>query len=318
MSWRHPSPLFDSQKDLGLAALGGVQRVSATSPVGTHGTLSWRRTLTKIGIMQGRMVPPERGRFQSFPRARWADEFELAASASLSYIEWIYDLYGADVNPLIHDVAALNSAIAVSGVSLRSLCADYFMDLPFLRCTMTECRERQAVLETLLRVAPSVGIQRVVIPFVDASKIADKEDADRLVGVIGEVLPTAREQGIEIHLETSLPPGDFAALLDRLPDPLVKANYDSGNSSSLGFIPAEEFAAYGPRIGSIHIKDRLLGGGTVPLGTGDADLPAVFAAMERIGYEGDITLQVARPEPGNEVAWARSNREFVARYWPLE
>jgi L-ribulose-5-phosphate 3-epimerase len=99
---------------------------------------------------------------------------------------------------------------------------------------------------------------------------------------------------------------------------LIKVNYDSGNSASLGFVPGEEFAAYGHRIGSVHIKDRVRGGGTLPLGTGDADLPAVFAALKKIDYQGDITLQVARSEPGQEVAWARLNREFVAHYWPLE
>ena len=138
------------------------------------------------------------------------------------------------------------------------------------------------------------------------------------MNVLNAALPAAQENGIELHLETSLAPNDFARLLDRLPPTLIKANYDSGNSSSLGYIPQEEFAAYGIRIGSVHIKDRVRGGGTVPLGTGDADLPSVFAELKKIDYKGDITLQVARSEPGHEVQWARSNREFVTRYWPLE
>ena len=70
-------------------------------------------------------------------------------------------------------------------------------------------------------------------------------------------------------------------------------------------------------MGSVHIKDRVRGGGTVPLGTGDADFEATFKELSRIGYQGDITLQVARSEPGRELEWARANRNFVARYWPL-
>jgi hexulose-6-phosphate isomerase len=268
--------------------------------------------------MQGRLGPPEAGRFQSFPRNRWAGEFGLAAQVPLSYIEWIYDLYGADMNPLIHDIGAIQSVVAASGVGIRSICADYFMDCPFLRCVDSECQQRVEVLHALLRAARQVGVQRIVLPFVDASKIETPEDHRTVVEVLEAALPAAQETGVELHLETSLTPADFALLLDRLSSPLVKANYDSGNSSSLGFVPGEEFAAYGERIGSVHIKDRVLGGGTVPLGTGDADLPAVFAALEKVGYQGDITLQVARSEPGREVAWARSNREFVARYWPVE
>ncbi len=59
--------------------------------------------MTHIGIMQGRLVPPTDNRIQCFPRERWADEFALASQAGLDCIEWIYDLYGADVNPLATD-----------------------------------------------------------------------------------------------------------------------------------------------------------------------------------------------------------------------
>jgi len=274
--------------------------------------------VTKIGIMQGRLVPPEPGRFQAFPRDRWADELALAAQVPLSYIEWIYDLYGADVNPLTTDPGLLQSTAANCGVEVRALCADYFMDRPFLRCSDSECQERVELLQKLLPFAKQVGIQRIVLPFVDASKIETEEDHRTIVRVLEAVLPSARENGIELHLETALAPADFARLLDQVPSTMVKVNYDSGNSSSLGFVPKEEFAAYGNRIGSVHIKDRVRGGGTLPLGTGDADLPSVFDELGKIGYEGDITLQVARSEPGQEVSWARSNREFVARYWVLE
>ena len=268
--------------------------------------------------MQGRLLPPEPGHFQAFPRDRWADELALAPQVPLSYIEWIYDLYGADVNPLTKNLGVLQSTAAASGIEIRALCADYFMDRPFIRCTDSECDQRIRLLGELIPLASQVGIQRIVLPFVDASKIETQDDHKTVIRVLNAALPAAQETGVELHLETALGPADFARLLDQLPSTLIRANYDSGNSSSLGFIPDEEFAAYGNRIGSVHIKDRVRGGGTVPLGTGDADLPAVFAQLQRIDYRGDVTLQVARSEPGQEVGWARSNREFVARYWPLE
>ena len=116
---------------------------------------------------------------------------------------------------------------------------------------------------------------------------------------------------MELHLETSLEPAVFAETLARIGHPLLKANYDSGNSSSLGYKPRDEFAVYGPRVGSVHIKDRVLGGTTVPLGTGDADFASLFDCLDEVGYTGDFILQVARDVPGQEVAWARANREFV-------
>ncbi len=268
--------------------------------------------------MEGRLVPPEPGRFQAFPKDRWSDEFELAASVPLSYIEWIYDDHGADVNPLIKNAVAMMDLMSTTGVSVRSLCADYFMDFPFLRCSELECNTRRQTLNVLIERSQKVGINRIVLPFVDASKIESREDQDVVIEVINEAIERARQAKVELHLETDLGPREFAGFLGRLPDPLVKVNYDSGNSSSLGYKPADEFAAYGERIGSIHIKDRVRGGGTVPLGTGNADFVALFEAMRSVGYSGDITLQVARSHPGEELSWARINREFVSRYWHLE
>ena len=268
--------------------------------------------------MEGRLVPPEPGRFQSFPRQRWEDEFALAREVPLSFIEWIYDLYGADENPLTNDLDRLRSLSRQTGVTIRSVCADYFMDLPFLRCSPAECTARQQRLNLLLGQAAQVGVSRVVLPFVDASRIETAADEDRVVEVLKGAIPKAKEDGVELHLETDLSPRAFAALLSRVPEKMIQVNYDSGNSSSLGFAPAEEFEAYGERIGSIHIKDRVRGGGTVPLGTGDADFRAVFDGMERIHYTGDITMQVARSEPGREVAWARKNRAFIERFWAVE
>jgi hexulose-6-phosphate isomerase len=91
----------------------------------------------------------------------------------------------------------------------------------------------------------------------------------------------------------------------------LKVNYDSGNSASLGYDVGEEVAAYGDRIGSVHIKDRIRGGGTVPLGTGGAKIPVLLSHLFRIGYQGDFVMQVARGEAGKELAWIRHNRALV-------
>ena len=66
-------------------------------------------------------------------------------------------------------------------------------------------------------------------------------------------------------------------------------------------------------MGSVHIKDRLLGGGTVAPGTGDADFPALAESLRKVAYKGDFILQVARGTSGDEVAWAKQNREFVLK-----
>ena len=194
---------------------------------------------------------------------------------------------------------------------VRSLCADYFMEKPLLRATDDEIADRTNTLVWLLGRCAMLGITRVVLPFVDASRINSDGELRDVVTVLKRLVPALEETGVELHLETSLAPRPFAELLARLPDSLVKVNYDSGNSASLGFAPRVEFASYGSRIGSVHIKDRVLGGGTVPLGTGDADLDALFDCLDEVGYRGDFVLQVARGRAGDEVNWAIANCERV-------
>jgi L-ribulose-5-phosphate 3-epimerase len=267
-----------------------------------------------FAVMQGRMVPPENGRFQSFPRERWRDEFALAAQAGLNAIEWIFDLYGEEVNPLTSDegIAEVLALSQRAGIAVRSLCADYFMDKPFLRTSEAEQTQLIEKMEWLLARCKSLGISRIVIPFVDSSRIENREEEAQVISILRRILPAAEINGIELHLETSLGPQEFARLLNECPHPLVRANYDSGNSASLGYRVSEEFAAYGHCIGSVHIKDRKLGGGTVPLGTGNADLPTLFRELSAIHYSGDYVLQIARSEPGQELPWISKNFSFVA------
>jgi L-ribulose-5-phosphate 3-epimerase len=272
--------------------------------------------MTRFGIMQGRLVPPVAARFQCFPRQSWADEFGFAAEAGLDCIEWIYDEFGADVNPIATDdgIDAIRELSERHGIRVVSLCADYFMDRPLVRTTGGELEDRIDVLLWLIDRARRLGIERIVLPFVDVSRIETDPELEQVVDTILRAVLRAEEADIELHLETSLGPDRFAELLERLPQGTVKVNYDIGNSASLGYEPREEFAAYGDRVGSVHIKDRIKGGGTVPLGSGDADLPAVFECLRSLDYGGDFVLQVARDIPGDEVRWARQNLDRVQAY----
>ncbi len=271
--------------------------------------------------MQGRLSPPEGGRFQSFPRRSWRQELSRAREAGLSYIEWIYDEYGASVNPIASEegIAELDALKQKSGVRTPAICGDWLMDYPLVRCSEEQRAQRERVLHDLLRWGKKVGASRVVLPFVDASSIRTDEEKNIVLAVLERAISISEEMGVEMHLEADFGPAEFASFLARIPHPGIKVNYDTGNSSGLGFIASEEFAAYGNRVGSIHIKDRLrLPDGKVatkPLGEGSADFDDVFTNIRKIGYSGGFTLQVARGMDGDEVNWIRQQLAFVRRYW---
>lgn len=270
----------------------------------------------KLGIMQGRMVPPEAGRFQSFPRTRWRHEFPLVASAALDTIEWIYDAYGEDVNPIATDagILELNRLCTDHGVAIESVCADWFMDFPLVGVEGDESRQRWSRLEWLLRRCSRLKINRVVVPFVDASAISNSKHLETVINGMNSLSTLIDATNVEVHLETSLSPQQFSSLLAQIPHPRVKVNYDAGNSASLGYRPQDEFDAYGPRVGSVHLKDRVKGAGTVPIGEGDTDFDSLFGCLRTVGYKGDFILQVARGVEGDELAWAKRNAQ-TARQW---
>jgi hexulose-6-phosphate isomerase len=182
---------------------------------------------------------------------------------------------------------------------------------PLLKGSGEERSRRGAKLAWLVDRCAAAGIARLVLPFVDDSAVAGDAEVGELVAFLKSNVPAIAARGMELHLETSLPPKLFAFVLGSVNHPALKVNYDSGNSSSLGFDCDEEFAAYGRSIGSIHIKDRVLGGATVPLGAGDADFDKLARNVKSVGYRGDFILQVARGAAGDELCWARRNREFV-------
>lgn len=274
----------------------------------------------EIGIMQGRLAPPAPGRIQSFPTGEWREEFARAQQAGLAFIEWIYDEYGAQVNPLVSNtgIAEMQILERQTGVRAASLCADWLMDWPLLKGTPEERPGRLARLLELIMRCGQARMRYIILPFVDASKFDDDAQIDAFIALANtHILPAAHIQGLEVHLETSLPPDKIRALLAKIPDPLFRMNFDSGNSASLGYAPDEEFAAYGNRIGSIHIKDRLLGGATVPLGLGNADFESLFKNIRAVDYSGPFVLQAARGEAGDEVNLAQRNRIWLERHLEL-
>ena len=89
---------------------------------------------------------------------------------------------------------------------------------------------------------------------------------------------------------------------------------DIGNSASLGFNPIEEIEAYGSRIINIHIKDRGLGGRTVPLGEGAADFKTIFSLMKDIKYRGNLIMQTARSTEGKHAEVLIKYRDMILEW----
>jgi hexulose-6-phosphate isomerase len=269
--------------------------------------------MAQVGIMQGRLSPPQYNSIQSFPADSWREEFPRAREAGLACIEWIYEARNEDRNPLrtnegVDEIRALADH---HGVGVWSICADYYMERLLVQPDGAVDEDVLAHLLRLIGQAKRLCATYIVLPFVDASSLNTLERVDGAVQALGRALPHARAAGIELHLETDLPPDRFSALLARLESPWIKANYDIGNSASLGYEPDEELVRIGPYLGSVHVKDRMRGGSTVPLTTGDADFRTCFRRFRHIGFDRWFILQAAREDGLSETDLASSNRRKV-------
>jgi len=269
--------------------------------------------MINVGIMQGRLVPPFEERFQTFPADQWRDEFGFAREAGLSCIEWIYEKHHEDDNPLKTDdgIAELKQLSHDTGVLVRSVCADYYMTEFLLDDEGRQNTENCNHLRELIHQASKLSIHYIVLPFVDASSLKSKAARNGVVELLKDIAPLAKNAKVELHLETDLEPVIFREILDQVGHEMVRANYDIGNSASLGFDPHEELTLLAPYLGSVHVKDRELRGSTVPLGFGNAHFRICFQMIRQAGFDGHYILQAARGENGDEVQLAIANRHFV-------
>lgn len=272
----------------------------------------------KIGIIQGRLSPARGNRIQSFPWSTWQEEFKKAREVGLDCVEFIFDSEDFQNNPLWLKEGRdnLKTLVAQTGVAVYQVCADYFMEQPFVRVSEEQRKQSVAVLRELIAASADAGIAGIEIPLVDNSRIENEQDKNAVIKSLGEALPTASKYKIEIGLETSLPPQSLKALLEEINHPLMRVTYDIGNSASLGYDTHEEIIAIKPWINNVHVKDRLLGGATVPLGSGNANFEKTFSTLRQIKYHGAFVLQAAR-EPGSELETARANRNFIEQLLKL-
>jgi len=268
----------------------------------------------KIGVMQGRLLPKFEGRYQAFPVGNWQDEFIVADECGLDLIEFILDFNDAEDNPLLkqNGITEILEISKKTGVAVQTVCADYFMEAPLHSSDDKILEKSFEVLERLLETAKRLKITDIVIPCVDQSSLESKEAVDRFVKQIQKIIPVIEKEDINLSLETDLAPKPFIQLLNKLNSKNITVNYDIGNSAALGFDSDEELENFGDRITDIHIKDRMLGGGPVTLGEGNADFSKFFNKLKEFDYQGPFIMQAYRDNEGVEIF--KKQLDWIRKY----
>jgi len=256
-----------------------------------------------IGVMQGRLLPKYKGRYQAHPVKYWQKEFQIAQNIGLECIEFILDYNDYEINPLLNKkgLNEIKSIYQKTGVAVKTICADYFMESPLYLEDPIIFEKNQDVLLKLINNSNEIGSTNIVIPCVDKSSLDSEFKINHFVKALQPAIDLCEIYQINLSLETDLNPNSFIELISKFQSNRITVNYDIGNSAALGFNPIEELEAYGDRITDIHIKDRTLGGGSVVLGTGNADFELFFNVLKNYDYKGPFIMQAFRDDEGVEI-----------------
>ena len=249
----------------------------------------------KLGIMQGRLSHSINNTIQAFPEKSWIKEFELSKKINIDSIEWIFDTY--EKNPIMNkQINEINNYISKFQIKVNSICADYFMINKLFNESESNIKKNLNILEELAINGEKIGAKIIEIPLVDNSSLKTEKDKKEIVTNLKKVIPKIKDLGLVFTLETDLPPEEFLNLLEMFEKNTVYANYDTGNSASLGYNINEEFKILKNKIKNIHVKDRIFNGTTVPFGLGDTNFEEFFKILNKSEYSGDLIIQGSRIE----------------------
>ena len=251
--------------------------------------------------MQGRLSPLKDNRIQAFPSEHWRDEFPIAERIKINLMEWTLDQSQLYENPLLTATgqAEIRALCKLHGLNIPSLTGDCFMQAPLWKA---EGSQRIALERDFVEVAKgcaAVGISLLVVPLVDNGRLERPDQENNLVNFLENQADFLKLNRLKVVFESDYEPKELARFITRLDTVSFGINYDIGNSAAMGFNPREEFEAYGSRVINVHVKDRMLGGTTVPLGSGSANFDAVFTALIQNNYKGNFILQGARADNNN-------------------
>jgi sugar phosphate isomerase/epimerase len=106
---------------------------------------------------------------------------------------------------------------------------------------------------------------------------------------------------------------DFREVLDGIRDDRLQALLEVGHFHSVGVGWKQAYEQLQGRIALVHIKDQI-GRQSVPFGTGEIDLPGLFARLEADGYRGRIVIEMEVKDSENTLQYLADALRYVQQF----
>ena len=84
-----------------------------------------------------------------------------------------------------------------------------------------------------------------------------------------------------------------------------------GNSASYGYDCEKSISDVMEFLGSVHIKDRVLGGPSVPLNDGVVNFKKVFKSLNQIKFSGPLSYQIYRNMQTDNLSLLKQSLIFI-------
>jgi sugar phosphate isomerase/epimerase len=120
---------------------------------------------------------------------------------------------------------------------------------------------------------------------------------------------------VQNHAGTALSSlDDVRAALEAIADDRMRALLEVGHFHSVGVGFRDAYAALGPRVALVHIKDQI-GAQSVAFGTGEIDLPGLFELLATGGYKGKIVVEMEVKDRENTVKYLADALTYLGQHW---
>lgn len=248
-----------------------------------------------LSLMQGRLVKPLNKPIQEFPLKDWKKELDLLLKLNFKNIEWVVDRANYKKNPLVFDNQALETLMKNKNLTISAVSNDYFLDTAnsYENISFSDLLTSIEMQQELISNIGEYKKYILVMPFIENASLKkySKKQVEKLLEVL---LSFESNYKIDYALELDIDRNEITHKLGKFLGNRIFINLDVGNTVSFGFDIKSEIDDLSQFILNVHLKDRIINGPTVPLGTGSTDIKKIIKLLIGAGYRGAYTLQFAR------------------------
>ena len=248
-----------------------------------------------ISIMQGRLSKPLNKPIQEFPLKTWQKEIELMPELNINNLEWVVDQISYINNPIVFDNYNLEKYLYDKNITISAVSNDYFLDLAnsYSNISFDNLLSALNMQEELVNKIGENKKYILVMPFIENASLKNfgPKQVEKL---LNKLLSFESNFELDFALEVDINYIEINQKLGQFLGNQIFINLDVGNTVSFGFDIEKEIFEMSEFILNVHLKDRKIGGPTMPLGYGDTNIQAIIKMLKKSEYKGKYTLQFAR------------------------